>query len=564
MHHRSTPGGASGPIFRKPPKKETERQKAAYLQVGRYLLEQFSVPAFRSHATIGLVDRDRIQFYHANHSVILVSSAINFSVTDRAGGLDKFIAIVIAFSRLSLRDNGILHNLHDGNLFRDNENLPVSNLTSGTVRMQEGNELEFGGNEETGPFTLTYGEVISHEPSLAGRSTAVLHAKSPKWEDLDLVVKISWPGSYRIAENVFIDEAVKEAKSSPEGEWALNHLPRILFAQDVVFGSDSTHEKVASLFGDDAKFVGGEYTYERRTLRIIIQERLYPLKTLTNARDIAQVLLDVLCSTHSSFASWLSYTHAGSVHRWLYEQVGILHRDLSLNNIMYRRVKEENDDGAIEEKVCGVLTDYDLSSWTASLTPDYTKTSQQRTGTPPFMVHGLLKGTDNPHLYRHDVESIFYIMLILATHYEIQAPEKGKDGGVRMRKGNLSFQDWFDAPNYNILGGIKSDFFTERKSFEVSPSFKEFRRWLLKLQTCFGLGSMAKQQQKYWGGESEESCDEDTPPAVFDEETLGGHVTYSALINPARRLRGELKGLMVRYDPPPSPPPGVHAQAVGV
>jgi len=57
-----------------------------------------------------------------------VSSAINFSVTDRAGGLDKFIAIVIAFSRLSLQDNGILHNLHDGRMFRDNENLPISNL----------------------------------------------------------------------------------------------------------------------------------------------------------------------------------------------------------------------------------------------------------------------------------------------------------------------------------------------------------------------------------------------------------------------------------------------------
>jgi len=282
--------------------KETDGQKAAYLQVGRYLLEQFSVPAFRSHATIGLVDRDRIQFYHANHSVILVSSAINFSVTDRAGGLDKFIAIVIAFSRLSLQDNGILHNLHDGRMFRDNENLPISNLARGAVRMQEGNNLEFGGDENTGPFTLTYGEVISHEPSLAGRSTAVLHATSPAWGGLDLVVKISWPGSERVAENAFLDEAVDRAESTPEGKWALDHLPRVLFAQDVVFDSDSTIEKVASLF-DDAEFVGEEYKYEKRTLRIIVQERLYPVKTLTNAKDVGQVMLDVLCSTHFSFAS---------------------------------------------------------------------------------------------------------------------------------------------------------------------------------------------------------------------------------------------------------------------
>ena len=225
-----------------------------------------------------------------------MSSAIDFSTSSRTDGLDKFIAIVIAFSRLSLRDNGILHNLHNGKLFEDNENLPTSKPAQGTVQIQEGNKLEFGGDKKTKPFTLTYGEVISHEPSLAGRSTAVLHAKSPRWKGIDLVVKISWPGSDRVAENEFLEEATKKAKATAADEWALNHLPQVLFAQDVVFDSDSTHEKVASLF-DDAEFVNGEYTYERRTLRIIIQERLYPLKTLTNVRDIAQVLLDVACST---------------------------------------------------------------------------------------------------------------------------------------------------------------------------------------------------------------------------------------------------------------------------
>jgi hypothetical protein len=34
--------------------------------------------------------------------------------------------------------------------------------------MQEGNKLVFGGRGNTKGFTLTLGEVISHEPSLAG------------------------------------------------------------------------------------------------------------------------------------------------------------------------------------------------------------------------------------------------------------------------------------------------------------------------------------------------------------------------------------------------------------
>ena len=86
------------------------------------------------------------------------------------------------------------------------------------------------------------------------------------------------------------------ADSTPDGKWAVNHLPRVLFAHDVVFDPDSTQEKVASLF-DDAEFVDEEYKYERRTLRIIIQERLYPLETLTNVKDIGQVLVDIACST---------------------------------------------------------------------------------------------------------------------------------------------------------------------------------------------------------------------------------------------------------------------------
>ena len=52
----------------------------------------------------------------------------------------------------------------------------------------------------------------------------------------------------------------------------------------------------------------------------------------------------------------------------------------------------------IKGRVYGVLTDYDLASWADRLTNDYTKTSQQRTGTPPFMAHGLLDGSDLLHL----------------------------------------------------------------------------------------------------------------------------------------------------------------------
>ena len=278
---------------------ETDGQKEVYLQVGRYLLEQFSVPAFRSHATIGLVDRDRIQFYHANHSVILVSSAVSFSTRHETADVDKFIAVVIAFSQLSLCDSGILHNIQGTKLFADNEKLPTSKLPRKMGQMQRGHKLVLGDGKER--MELTYGDVISHEPSLSGRGTAVLHATSPDREG-DLIVKISWPGSKRVPEDKFLKKAIKIAKSRKEHKWALSHLPHLEFSQSINFNSGSTHGKVASLFSN-AKFANGEYEYEQRTLRIIVQERLYPLNTLTDVKEIAQVLLDAACGMYLLYVS---------------------------------------------------------------------------------------------------------------------------------------------------------------------------------------------------------------------------------------------------------------------
>jgi len=256
-----------------------------------------------------------------------------------------------------------------------------------------------------------------------------------------------------------------------------------------------------------------------------------------------------------SFVSWLSHTHIGLVHRWLYVHAGILHRDLSLNNIMYRIIKEINEAGVTEERVCGVLTDFDLASWTNTLTRDYTKTSQQRTGTPPYMAHRLLDGTDALHLYRHEVESLFYIMLILAAHYEFKTPEEGKKGGLRTRDGELPYQRWFNQPLYNDLSSFKQTFLSDLEHLDLSPAFEDFRGWLEDLHLAFRRGIRSKQihkenlmslQRRRQGGRSK---NEVTP--TFDDETLGGYIHYSALIDPVRHLEleGKLKGLIIRYDP---------------
>ena len=226
---------------------------------------------------------------------------------------------------------------------------------------------------------------------------------------------------------------------------------------------------------------------------------------------------------------------------------------------MCRIIKVMNEAGVREIKnVCGVLTDYDISSWTGPLISDYTKTSQQRTGTPPFIAHGLLGGTDTLHLYRHDVESLFYIILILATHYEIETPGKGKVGGVQMRQGlkELPYQAWFDKPSYKALAYSKLGFFSNFHHFNLSPAFEDFRDWLEDIYLSFRRGIRSKDIHEdglmslRW---RRDRASEDKVIPEFDDETLAGHVHYSALVDPVGNLEGELKGLIVRYPPPPPP-----------
>lgn len=204
------------------------------------------------------------------------------------------------------------------------------------------------------------------------------------------------------------------------------------------------------------------------------------------------------------------------------------------------------------KKVYGVLMDYDLSSWTEDLTNDYAKTSQYRTGTPPFTAHELIAEAPMLHLYRHDVESLFYIMIILTTHYEIETPTKGKSGGLRMRQDlrALPYRGWFDQPSYKILASIKQTFLEAPGHLDLSRSLEGFRDWVEGIHLSFADGvasrqvyrnSVARQKLLNKGGRGT------TAIQNFDDETLGGHVCYSTLTDSARNLKGELEGLIVHY-----------------
>ncbi|KAJ2916659.1 hypothetical protein MD484_g3732, partial [Candolleomyces efflorescens] len=82
-----------------------------------------------------------------------------------------------------------------------------------------------------------------------------------------------------------------------------------------------------------------------------------------------------------------------------------------------------------------------------------------RTGTPPFMAIDLLNEITPPHVYRHELESLFYTLLWSALHYNLVS-------GVRRPT----------RPTVNAVQGFE---YAERILDAIPPKFESLRReWI--------------------------------------------------------------------------------------
>jgi len=124
-----------------------------------------------------------------------------------------------------------------------------------------------------------------------------------------------------------------------------------------------------------------------------------------------------------------------------------------------------------------------------------------------------------------------------------------------MRRGPgsvLPYEEWFDQPSYETLAEAKYFFLKNADDFNLSPDFEDFRDWIESLHQSFQNGLLAQDFHKVASRGQKQSKKGRSASVVtsqFDNETLGGHVCYSALIDSVRDLGGKLEGLIVRYDP---------------
>lgn len=200
-----------------------------------------------------------------------------------------------------------------------------------------------------------------------------------------------------------------------------------------------------------------------------------------------------------------------SAHHDLYQKAGILHRDISINNLM---VEPSNPR-------VGVLIDLDLAAIVKDKDGQDISVKPTLTGTLPFLAIDLLRDTPPPKsYYRHDLESFFYVLLWLTSHYD-RGEEIPTDQFAKWYN-----QDWED------IAQMKLGFISSRRTGYTTSHYRSLEKtWLPSLCLLFirGFNALRKRDSDIFL---------EMEPKDFDDETLGGHVDYDhfmAALNHTRR-----------------------------
>ncbi|KAK0431927.1 hypothetical protein EV421DRAFT_1911438 [Armillaria borealis] len=494
----------------------SQARRHMQLQCSRYALEILSGAGFRTHCIGALVARGRIQPLYYDRSAIIVCKPVDMFERDANSQdtdvTDAFVAMLVGLGRLTLKQRGIQEEFYDNRALKgcvDRYGHPKA-IFAGVKLMLVGG----GGNVE-----VTLDRIISRHPDIVGRGTCVVEAASEHegWKGKRLIVKISWPDISRTSEADFVGKAREKARTMTQGkrpDWALDHLPDILLSQDFDYDADSTQANLVTFFGK-AMFAGEKLECEGRVCRITVQERLHPLDELQTAQEFAQVFFDIL------------QNHAR-----------ILHRDISTSNIMWRRT--------VSGHLRGVLNDFDLSSFR-----DDTGTSSiECTGTLPYMAYELFiddeNGNPGKHLYRHDLESIFYVILLLCCRCELVTAQKSPEREILVRtKVHSQFDKWYRNGRDSLLMASKCAVFME--IFEASPrlgsGFTDFQPWIDGFALQFARGFCLRTKHKlvledYEPENEVKKISKPTAMEPFDDETLKGCVSYSAIVDICSKFAG--------------------------
>ncbi|KAG6098805.1 hypothetical protein E4U14_007399 [Claviceps sp. LM454 group G7] len=231
---------------------------------------------------------------------------------------------------------------------------------------------------------------FSYRRTIVSRATTCFPAKPIGAPEFDRVVKYSWTPSTWTPEADLLSKANEHrVKGVAKLVGYEREITRISKLRDGLTFSTPHKDQIP---------------YDDRVLRVLAVTPLgRPLKEFESILELLECLHDAI-----------------KAHRSLYMESGILHGDISVNNIIIT-------EPAKADGYKGMLIDFDLAH-------DITKGpsgARFRTGTIEFMAIGVLLWQQ--HTYRHDLESFLYVFIWLCFVYG----PKGKG-----KKPTNALRDW--------------------------------------------------------------------------------------------------------------------------
>ncbi|KAG6024859.1 hypothetical protein E4U40_003006 [Claviceps sp. LM458 group G5] len=154
-------------------------------------------------------------------------------------------------------------------------------------------------------------------------------------------------------------------------------------------------------------------------------------------------------------------------HQSLYE-AGILHRDISINNLMINEESETN------QSFPYFLIDLDHA---IKVDPDVLPNKRTKIGTRAFMAIDLLNGMEEQS-FLHDLESFFWVLCWICIHYG----KSGADSRISPRFDRWNYMDEFDLASNKANMLYTADKFIAAAEREFMPDYKPLIRYVNKLR----------------------------------------------------------------------------------
>ncbi|KAG5640301.1 hypothetical protein DXG03_009326 [Asterophora parasitica] len=211
------------------------------------------------------------------------------------------------------------------------------------------------------------------------------------------------------------------------------------------------------------------------------------------------------------------WVHCLECHHYSYFTGHVLHHDLSENNLMFKI--GDND------KIKGILNDWDMAAWVNDNDNISLSTAQHCTSTLPFMAMELMVPNLPTHLYRHDLESFFYILVWTALHYDFENKARAPKVHPAVHKWNSSDIQSAHNNKEGLLGHMKANI--EAIITQIPSHGKVLIPWIQAIRNLFFRAHAARVQHDLVldlvlrdGG---------TPP-IWDNKTSGTWITFEKFI----------------------------------